>query len=160
MNYTPNYHLPQWVKSDRIMMEDFNAMNGSIENGLTATAADSAQAVADAADAKQTANAAQQIAGNAYCPEFKPYAVGSYRGAGGKQEITVGFQPAFLIICCNASANDATSSAGRISAFGPGVTADRVTFTSTGFSLAAEDTSRRLPMVNTGGISFVYIAFR
>lgn len=36
MEYTKNYHLPQWVKSDRIMMEDFNAMCGSIEGGLTA----------------------------------------------------------------------------------------------------------------------------
>ena len=24
MNYTENYQLPQWEKSDRIMMEDFN----------------------------------------------------------------------------------------------------------------------------------------
>ena len=26
MDYTKNYHLPQWVKSDRIMMDDFNRM--------------------------------------------------------------------------------------------------------------------------------------
>ena len=39
MNYTKNYRLPQWVKEDRIMMDDFNAMNSSIENGLTKTAA-------------------------------------------------------------------------------------------------------------------------
>ena len=25
MNYTTNYHLPQWEKSDRIQMEDFNS---------------------------------------------------------------------------------------------------------------------------------------
>ena len=24
MNYTANYQLPQWVETDRIMMEDFN----------------------------------------------------------------------------------------------------------------------------------------
>ena len=24
MKYTTNYHLPQWVESDRILMEDFN----------------------------------------------------------------------------------------------------------------------------------------
>ena len=35
MNYTENYHLPQWVKSDRIMMEDFNAAMAEIESGLT-----------------------------------------------------------------------------------------------------------------------------
>ena len=34
MEYTKNYHLPQWVETDRIMMEDFNAAMASIENGL------------------------------------------------------------------------------------------------------------------------------
>ena len=36
MNYTENYHLPQWVKSDRIMMEDFNQMCTDMEAGLNA----------------------------------------------------------------------------------------------------------------------------
>ena len=43
MEYTPNHHMPQWVKSDRIMMDDFNAAFASIETGLDkaqATAAD------------------------------------------------------------------------------------------------------------------------
>lgn len=35
MEYTKNYHLPQWVKEDRIMMDDFNAAMSSLENGLT-----------------------------------------------------------------------------------------------------------------------------
>ena len=34
MNYTPNYQLPQWEKTDRIMMEDFNESNQKIEAGL------------------------------------------------------------------------------------------------------------------------------
>ncbi len=44
MNYTENYHLPQWVKSDRIMMEDFNAAMSSIEGGLTTGGRAKAQA--------------------------------------------------------------------------------------------------------------------
>ena len=31
MNYTKNYRLPQWVKEDRIMMDDFNAAMASME---------------------------------------------------------------------------------------------------------------------------------
>ena len=31
MDYTTNYHLPQWVESDRIMMEDFNEAMAAIE---------------------------------------------------------------------------------------------------------------------------------
>lgn len=34
MEYTPNHHMPQWVKSDRIMMDDFNQMCRDIEAGL------------------------------------------------------------------------------------------------------------------------------
>ena len=34
MDYTKNYHLPQWKKEDRIMMEDFNAAMADIETGL------------------------------------------------------------------------------------------------------------------------------
>ena len=53
MEYTSNYHLPQWVESDRIMMEDFNQMCEDIDGGIAAakTAADTAKATADAAQA-------------------------------------------------------------------------------------------------------------
>ena len=37
MNYTTNYHLPQWVESDRILMEDFNEAMEAIEEGLSAS---------------------------------------------------------------------------------------------------------------------------
>ena len=36
MNYTTNYHLPQWVETDRIQMEDFNQAMADIDEGLTA----------------------------------------------------------------------------------------------------------------------------
>ena len=35
MNYTENYQLPQWEKTDRIMMEDFNDSNQKIEVALS-----------------------------------------------------------------------------------------------------------------------------
>ena len=34
MNYTTNYQLPQWVKEDRIMMEDFNDMTSKVDEAL------------------------------------------------------------------------------------------------------------------------------
>lgn len=36
MNYTENYHLPQWEENDRVMRTDFNDAMSSLENGLTA----------------------------------------------------------------------------------------------------------------------------
>ena len=70
MNYTTNYHLPQWVESDRIMMEDFNEAMADIDQGLT----------------------------EAYSPDNLPYVIGSYNGNGGTQDINLGFQPRFLFI--------------------------------------------------------------
>lgn len=40
MEYTKNYHLPQWAEEDRVMRTDFNTMCADIESGLTKTAAD------------------------------------------------------------------------------------------------------------------------
>lgn len=34
MNYTTNYHLPQWAEEDRIMMEDFNEAMEKIDEAL------------------------------------------------------------------------------------------------------------------------------
>lgn len=42
MDYTKNYHLPQWVDEDRIMRQDFNSAMANIENGLSANRAEHA----------------------------------------------------------------------------------------------------------------------
>lgn len=36
MNYTENYHLPQWEETDRIMRVDFNEAMSNLDSGLTA----------------------------------------------------------------------------------------------------------------------------
>ena len=108
MHYTKTYRLPQWEKSDRIMMEDFNAAMAGIESGIEKTDRDAAgyaaqvqanaaalagkaQAAADAA--MDAAQAAQQTADNAYCPGNVPYTVGSYAGNGTEVLIDLGYQP-------------------------------------------------------------------
>ena len=57
MNYTTNHHLPQWVSSDRVRMEDFNDAMANIESGLSANA----DAASDALSTAQAA--AEAIAG-------------------------------------------------------------------------------------------------
>lgn len=44
MEYTKNYHLPQWEETDRVMRTDFNQMCADIESGLTQTAEDGSEA--------------------------------------------------------------------------------------------------------------------
>jgi len=89
MNYTSKHHLPQWSKSDRILMDDFNAAMANLENSLNANA--------------QTANAAKSTASSAYSAaqtalSGKPYATGTYTGTGANLTINVGFRPSFVFI--------------------------------------------------------------
>ena len=79
MNYTKNHHLPQWEKTDRIMMEDFNAAMANLESGIT--------------NAQETAEDAKAEAVRL------PYAVGSYVGTGKlNRHITLGFRPRFVLV--------------------------------------------------------------
>ena len=136
------------------MMEDFNAMNSSIEAGLTT-------AVGRADSAVATANTAHDIAGTNYGPDNKPYAVGSYTGDGAaEREIAVGFQPSFLIICSSQLTHALTYVGLGVTVAGPNVTSRRVFLTGTGFRLDSNDTVNNYPEVNTSGTVYNYIAFR
>ena len=100
MEYTTNYHLPQWVESDRIMMGDFNQMCSDMEAGLTSNAQAAAAAQTAAGNAQNAAENAQASADAAQAEAAKlPYVVGSYTGTGSNVTITLGFRPSFVLIC-------------------------------------------------------------
>ena len=147
MEYTANYHLPQWVESDRIMMEDFNeAMNG-IDEGIQG--------------AQDTANTAQTTANAAYSPNNMPYVVGSYTGNNGTKTIELGFRPSFLIISGDVGS---TSMVGHYQEYGEHVgfmstdfIYDTVTLTDTGFKVVSNSSS--YPRLNDHK-TYIYIAFR
>ena len=154
MNYTTNYHLPQWVEEDRIMMGDFNEAMAGIDGGIAAakTAADTA---------KTTADAAQATADAAYSPNNMPYVVGSYMGNNGTKTIELGFCPSFLIISGDGGS---TSLVGHYQEYGDHVGLmsadliyDTVTLTATGFKVV--DNSDSYPCLNEHR-TYIYIAFR
>ena len=160
MNYTKNYRLPQWVKEDRIMMDDFNAMNSSIENGLTRTAAQAAEASNKADTAVQTANSARQDV-----QTWKNYAVGSYTGKGLGQSMMVqlGFRPSFVIIC--GYAEDTTPQMYNYgimySAIGSGNEIPHVlSITDNGFVILANTPPVHYPNLLDTDRVYNYIAFR
>ena len=157
MNYTKNYRLPQWVKEDRIMMDDFNAMNSSIENGLTKTAAAANAAKTDAAQAKQTA-------GNAYSSSNKPYVMGTYTGTGEYLAIDVGFRPSILII---SGLRDTLSALGTEYFMDYACIATWNSYprgliiTDTGFAAKARTASETYtPFFTASGRKYTYIAFK
>lgn len=165
MNHTENYHLPQWEKSDRVLMEDFNAAMSALDTGLdqAAQAAQAANAAADtaqiAADAAQTsADAAQATANAAYCPSLKPYVVGKYTGngitPGDTQTIEVGFQPSAVFVCGEFSGS------GPLALLAAGDHMSHyIARTSTGFTVR-HFTSESYPRPNINSVPYHYIAFR
>lgn len=68
MNYTENYHLPQWDETDRILRTDFNRMCADIESGLTESR-DAAESVRQTGDnrEKRTLDRFCRMAYNHYC---------------------------------------------------------------------------------------------
>ena len=162
MNYTKNYRLPQWVKEDRIMMDDFNAMNTSIENGLTRTDAKAASAVSSAARAEQTAASAVDTANAAAAA--RPYAVGTYTGSGGTKTIELGFRPSFVVVSGVSSTvvtNDSSELARYFAMTAGNTIPTRIQFTDTGFTVYPMDTEHKYyPCLNAGSRTYDFIAFK
>ena len=177
MNYTNNYHLPQWEKSDRVLMEDFNQMCRDMEAGLEKNLQDAASATnsaagaasAAAAQAQSTANsalakanAAQETANQAFSPSKFPYTVGTYTGNGSTTTLYLGFRPRFLILTGQSgSPNQGTINVGVV---GPGGNLNScVTLTSSGAEIvnpANNGTTTIYPRLNNSGQTYSYIAFQ
>ena len=153
MNYTQNYHLPQWEESDRVMRTDFNQMCADIENGLSdGQTRDSA--LSGRIDAAQSAaDAAQQTA-----LSYKHYAAGTYIGAGANKKIALGFPPSAVLISTNYVSNTQETMGGHICFLTRESNQKLLTFEDDGFTLLHP--AQYYPDVNTQGSRFVYIAFR
>ena len=160
MNYTTNYHLPQWVETDRIQMEDFNQMCSDIDEGIK-TAQDTADTAESKADAAQSS--ANAVA-DAYTPGNQPYVVGSYTGTGADMTITLGFRPKFLILSGMESSSATNSTLAWDRYFGlcdGSIMPLRVTFTDTGFTVFARGNSyQNYPDFTDSGRTYCYLAFR
>ena len=141
MDYTKNYHLPQWKKEDRIMMEDFNQMCADIDTALDTTA-------------KSTATA-QKTADAAWSSDHMPYAVGTFSGG---QPVNVGFRPSFVIICGAKVSSGTTWFTAYTAISGGNAFSSAITFTDTGFIVNAVGNNEypKLDQVRT----YDYIAFR
>ena len=159
MNYTTNYHLPQWAETDRIMMEDFNQMCSDIDQGIK-----TAQSTADTAESK--ADAAQTTANSvadAYTPDNQPYVAGTYVGTGTDTTVTLGFRPKFVVISGMQPGTQSTSTSDwdRYFALCDGnVLSGRVMFTDTGFVARREISGAFYPVLHVEGRTYCYIAFR
>lgn len=164
MQYTKNYHLPQWVKTDRIMMDDFNQMCRDMEAGLNKTASDAAAATAAvstaaaaaAQQAQDTADTALAKATAAFSADNWPYVLGGYSGTGNTLEIELGFRPKFLMIWSTGNLNKSAAVETLVLTDGDAY-GNPVYITENGFRLSAYYNDQA---VNTSGKRYCYLAFR
>ena len=132
-NYTTNYQLNQWAKSDRIMMDDFNADNAKIDAALKAVADGGAK-----------------------------LAVGTYSGTGNSTDttVTVGFPVKALILVIGYSLdghNGLFVTSGQT--VSGGITGQVLWFTDTGFRVKTAMYSGEVcpPYLNTAAPHY-YVA--
>ena len=78
MDYTANFHLPQWEQNDRILMDDFNQFAACLEEALSQNQA-AVEAVQETAEEAKTA--VQMCAKTFF---------GTYQGNGGTRTVEVG----------------------------------------------------------------------
>ena len=98
MEYTKNYHLPQWVEEDRIQMEDFNRMCADIESGLTAVNSEAVESRAELG-AELAELAAQIGSGGNTCRIVHGTYVGTgTAGTNGKSTLTFNFKPMMVAV--------------------------------------------------------------
>ena len=111
MTQTQTYKLPQWEKSDRIVMEDFNGQAAKIEAVLTAHD----DALAQKADKTTTSSLQTQINQKAAASALNSavsaletkieakctVVIGTYQGDGAASRIiSLGFTPKALLVSC------------------------------------------------------------
>ncbi len=90
MNYTTNYRLPQWVETDRILMDDFNDSYAKLDAALDGLRGD-----VDANDAAQTAALAAK--GNCQIAYQTYVGTGTY-GQSGANQLTFAAPPLVLLV--------------------------------------------------------------
>ena len=123
MTKTTNYQLNQWAKSDRVMMDDFNADNAKIDAALKANA-DAIAAVG--------------------------YVTGTYTGTGSyPRTIDLGFQPkAVVVTTYTGYTNNSGTPFGGV--FGVGMPlSGYAEVTANGFTLKEESVNKKTPFTTT-----------
>ena len=91
MTKTEHYQLPQWVESDRILMEDFNEAMGNIDKGMDGIRTESTQGLAALTSAMGTKGQTCRIETGTYV------GTGAY-GDGSRTSVTTTIKPQVLFV--------------------------------------------------------------
>ena len=150
MNYTANYHLPQWVETDRILMEDFNDMASTLDAALS----DHGGALDSLQEGLAENTAAHAALGNCKIQ------VTSYVGTGGEGARTLNFtQTPLMVLILGENGGYAIFLAGAEGAYSTnGSSNNRLTTTWTGASVRFTGASAT-QLMNYSGVTYHVISF-
>ena len=164
MNYTNKYQLPQWIKSDRILMDDFNNAMSAIENGMAANASAASAAQSAANSAKSTATSAKSTAETALTKAQSTFYIGKYTGTGSEcLHVCFLVKPKFIIIYGGNSTTELSEAQNHMQYFFMGG-GEKVLYqfeiTDQGFNIYNDSSRTRYPILNEKGRRYEYIIFR
>ena len=156
MTYTQNYQLPQWVKSDRIMMDDFNDANSKIDTALHDLRTD--------VDTHETANTAALAAKGNCRVEILTYTGNGKYGKSNPTKIQFSALPKLVIIAGYQGIAFLLGSAGQSTLFtdGGGVAYPSMSslgLTWSGTQASYYSTSSARAQLNTSGDQYWVVAF-
>ena len=151
MNRTPNYNLNQWEKSDKVLMEDFNADNAKIDAALAALESGKAEAASLAA-------LRAVVAGKGSCQVV----TGQYTGYGqygqsNPNSLTFEKPPVLVLVSgTNTLVMARGGSRGYVLQNG---TSERIEVSWSGDSLSWYSARDSVYQMNTAGMVHYYVAF-
>ena len=170
MQRTSNYQLPQWEKTDRIMMEDFNTAMANIESAIDGAKGDAASANAAAESARSEAQTAAEkaqaaaqtadaITAKAFSPDNMPYKLGTYTGTGLTLTVEVGFRPKAVVTAGRPYSLSEPCSFYSVTFFAALTSSSdtNIKFLDNGFQLSGGSKS---VTYNNSSDNYLYIAFR
>ena len=164
MNYTNKYQLPQWIKSDRILMYDFNNSMAAIENGMAANASATSAAQSAANSAKSTATSAKSTAETALTKAQSTFYIGKYTGTGSEcLHVCFLVKPKFIIIYGGNSTTELSEAQNHMQYFfmgGGEKILYQIELREDGFKVFMDPSRVRYPILNEKGRVYEFIVFR
>lgn len=119
-NKTSNYQLNQWVKSDKVLMEEFNADNAKIDAALASKASTSALSSAQSTLNSKITNLQSTVSGQGTALSLRNcrFVTGSYQGeaqeaTSGPVTLTFPYKPVFVFLCATIRTTFFTAARGQ-----------------------------------------------
>ena len=152
--HTPNYNLSQWERSDKVLMEDFNADNTKIDTALAAKADKSALNSLSSTVSGHTSSLARK--GNCQIV-FRNYTGTGTNGDGNPTVLTFSGKP-LLVMVHNGRSSILAAQGTHTVFFRDGGSSDALSVSWSGWSMSLSSIKNAVVQMNAEGVTYTVIA--